>query len=317
MSAATPANGPASANGPAPANGPATNGLTISAPTIPASAASDAPSSPAAPAAPAIVAPTLTPYQVVECARRSDRPHLPVFIAGLFTDFFETHGDRLYRDDPALICGIALFEGRPVTVAGHLKGSDLDENLACNFGMPHPEGYRKFQRALAQAEKFGRPVITFIDTPGAYPGAEAEERGQGEAIARCLYELSNVSVPVIVVVTGEGGSGGALALGLGDCVLMFENAVYSVVSPEGFASILWKDARRAKEAAEVMRLTASDLLAAGMIDAVLPEPAGSAAANPAEAIATLKPHLRDALDRLAVFGTKELLARRYRRYRRL
>jgi acetyl-CoA carboxylase carboxyl transferase subunit beta len=257
-----------------------------------------------------------TPHQEVACARRGDRPHLRDFIDGLFTDFFETHGDRLFGDDRSLICGIANFEGLPVTVAGHVKGSDLNENIACNFGMPHPEGYRKFQRAIAQAEKFGRAVITFIDTPGAYPGAEAEQRGQGEAIARCLYELSHVAIPIIVVVTGEGGSGGALALGLGDCVVMFEHAVYSVLSPEGFASILWKDARRAKEAAEVMKLTAGDLLAFGMTDAVLPEPEGSAAAAPAKAVASLKPYIRKALAHLGALDTDELLTRRYERYRR-
>jgi acetyl-CoA carboxylase alpha subunit len=170
------------------------------------------------------------------------------------------------------MCGIARFENTPVTIAGHVKGTNVTENITCNFGMSHPEGYRKFQRALAQAAKFKRPVITFIDTPGAYPGAEAEQRGQGEAIARCLYELSDIEVPVIAVVTGEGGSGGALALGLSDCVLMYEHAVFSVLSPEGFASILWKDAGRAKEAAAIMKLTAPDLLAFDMVDAVIAEP---------------------------------------------
>jgi acetyl-CoA carboxylase carboxyl transferase subunit alpha len=238
------------------------------------------------------------------------------FIDGLFTDFFETCGDRLYRDDPALICGIARFEGLPVTVAGHVKGSNITENIACNFGMPHPEGYRKFQRALAQAAKFGRPVITFIDTPGAYPGAEAEERGQGEAIARCLYELSSAPVPIIVVVTGEGGSGGALALAVGDHVLMFEHTVFSVLSPEGFASILWKDARRAKEAAAIMKLTAADLLASHMVDMLLPEPEGGASADHTAAVASLKPHLRKALAFLKTLDTSELLAHRHQRYRR-
>lgn len=258
----------------------------------------------------------LTPHQQVECARRIDRPHVHSFIDGLFTDFFETCGDRLYRDDHSLICGVARFEGKPVTVAGHVKGSNINENIACNFGMPHPEGYRKFQRALAQAEKFKRPVITFVDTPGAYPGAEAEERGQGEAIARCLYELSRVPVPVIVVVTGEGGSGGALALGVGDELLMFEHAVFSILSPEGFASILWKDAGRAKEAAVIMKLTAADLLNFNMADNVLPEPEGSAAANPQTAIDALRPYLRKALTHLCALSADELLARRYKRYRR-
>jgi acetyl-CoA carboxylase carboxyl transferase subunit alpha len=259
---------------------------------------------------------TASPYQEVVYARRAERPHVRDFIDSLFEDFFETCGDRLYRNDPSLICGIARFEGRPVTVAGHVKGSDVTGNIACNFGMPHPEGYRKFQRALSQAAKFKRPVITFVDTPGAYPGAEAEQRGQGEAIARCLFALSEVTVPVIVVVCGEGGSGGALALGVGDQVLMFEHAVFSVLSPEGFASILWKDAKRAQEAAAIMKLTARDLLAFGMVDAVLPEPEGSAAEDAQAAITTLRPYLRDALAKLSEFDIDELLARRYERYRR-
>jgi acetyl-CoA carboxylase carboxyl transferase subunit alpha len=238
------------------------------------------------------------------------------FIDRLFTDFFETRGDRLFGDDRSLVCGVARFEGMPVTVAGHVKGADLNENISCNFGMPHPEGYRKFQRALAQAEKFGRPVVTFIDTPGAYPGAEAEKRGQGEAIARCLLEMGRAPVPLVVVITGEGGSGGALALGVGDYVVMLEHAVYSVVSPEGFASILWKDPRRAEEAAAAMRLTSADLLAARMVDAVSPEPEGSAAADPAAAIETLRPHLSAALAQLRALSTDDLLARRYERYRR-
>jgi acetyl-CoA carboxylase carboxyl transferase subunit beta len=298
----------------------------------------------------------LVPHQEVERARHAERPHVRDFIDGLFEDFFETCGDRLYRDDRSLICGIARFEGMPVTVAGHMKGTDLNENIACNFGMPHPEGYRKFQRALAQAAKFGRPVITFIDTPGAYPGAQAEERGQGEAIARCLYALSGVAVPVIAVVTGEGGSGGALALGLADCVLMFEHAVFSVLSPEGFASILWKDATRAREAAEVMRLTSADLFAFGMVDVVIEEPAddvpggqqattptpdgsqaastgkrppstappattptpdGSQAANRrALMVEALRPSLSRALASLVALDADELLARRHERYRR-
>jgi acetyl-CoA carboxylase carboxyl transferase subunit beta len=287
-----------------------------SAPPAPSAAAPSAAAPSAAAPRTSSAAPALTPHEEVACARRGDRPHVRDFIDGLFTDFFETRGDRLYRDDPALICGIARLEGMPVTVAGHVKGTDITKNIACNFGMPHPEGYRKFQRALAQAVTFGRPVITFIDTPGAYPGAEAEERGQGEAIARCLYELSSVPVPVVVVVTGEGGSGGALALAVGDQVLMFEHAVFSVLSPEGFASILWKDSQRAKEAAEVMKLTAGDLLASHMVDTLLPEPEGSAAADHAAAIASLKPHLLQALTRLRALDTSELLARRHQRYRR-
>lgn len=257
-----------------------------------------------------------TPQQQVELARRADRPHLRSFIDGLFEDFFETHGDRHYADDRALITGIASFMGIPVTVAGHVKGVGLTENVACNFGMPHPEGYRKFLRAIKQAEKFGRPVITFIDTPGAYPGAEAEQRGQGEAVARCLFELSELKVPIVVVVTGEGGSGGALALGLGDYIIMFEHAVYSVLSPEGFASILWKDSKRSAEAADVMKLTSDDLRRYGMLDVVVPEPEGSIAANPTQAIEALRPLLHDALSSLSKLDTTTLLHRRYEKYRK-
>ena len=190
----------------------------------------------------------LTAEDRVFLARHPDRPHIDETISALFTDFFEQRGDRQCREDPAILGGVARFHGMPVTVIGHRKGSSLEENLACNFGMPGPEGYRKALRLMKQAEKFGRPIITFIDTPGAYPGKDAEERGQGEAIARNLMEMSGLTVPVIAVVTGEGSSGGALALGVANHILMLENAVYSVLSPEGFASILWKDASRSGEA---------------------------------------------------------------------
>lgn len=217
-----------------------------------------------------------TPEEKVKLARHPERPGTADFIDALFTDFFEQRGDRLGGEDPSILGGIARFHGRPVTVVGHRKGRNLEENLRCNFGMPSPEGYRKAQRLMRQAEKFSRPVITFVDTPGAYPGKEAEERGQGEAIARCLALMSSLEVPTIAVVTGEGGSGGALALAVANRVLMLEHAVYSVLSPEGFASILWKDSSRADEACGVMKLTAQDLRRGGIVQGVLREPEGGA-----------------------------------------
>ena len=220
-----------------------------------------------------------TPEEKVQLARHPDRPGTVDFIHALFTDFFEQRGDRLCGEDASILGGIARFHGRPVTVLGHRKGKNLEENLCCNFGMPSPEGYRKAQRLMRQAEKFGRPVITFVDTPGAYPGREAEERGQGEAIAQCLALMSALTVPVIAVITGEGGSGGALALAVANRVLMLEHAVYSVLSPEGFASILWKDAGRAGEACGVMKLTAQDLRRGGIVQGVLREPEGGAHTN--------------------------------------
>ena len=217
-----------------------------------------------------------TPEEKVRLARHPDRPGTVDFIHALFTDFFEQRGDRLCGEDASILGGIARFHGRPVTVVGHRKGKNLEENLRCNFGMPSPEGYRKAQRLMRQAEKFSRPIITFVDTPGAYPGREAEERGQGEAIAQCLALMSTLEVPVISVITGEGGSGGALALAVANRVLMLEHAVYSVLSPEGFASILWKDSSRAGEACGVMKLTAQDLRRGGIVQGVLREPEGGA-----------------------------------------
>lgn len=236
-----------------------------------------------------------TPAQKVALARHAARPGTADYIQALFTDFFEQKGDRLYGEDAAILGGIALFHGKPVTVLGHRKGRNLQENTRCNFGMPSPEGYRKAQRLMQQAEKFGRPVITFVDTPGAYPGLEAETRGQGDAIARSLAVMSRLQVPLIAVVTGEGGSGGALALAMGNTVLMLEHAVYSVLSPEGFASILWKDAARAKEACDVMKLTAQDLLDLGVADEILPEPPGGAHTDPQAMFATLDAALQEAL----------------------
>lgn len=221
-----------------------------------------------------------TAAQRVALAREPDRPGAAEAVAALFTDFFEHKGDRLCADDPAVLAGAGLFHGRPVTVLGTRKGRNLEEKMRCHFGMPTPEGYRKALRAMDQAEKFGRPIVSFVDTSGAYPGLEAEARGQGEAIASCLARMSTLNVPFLAVILGEGGSGGALALAMGNRVLMLENAVYSVLSPEGFASILWKDASRAKEACEVMKLTAADLAALGAADVIVPEPPQGAHTDP-------------------------------------
>ena len=257
----------------------------------------------------------LTPAQRVALARHPERPGTEDFIAALFTDFFEQRGDRLCGDDPSILGGIALFHGRPVTVVGHRKGRNLEEHVACRFGMPSPEGYRKAQRLMRQAEKFGRPVVTFIDTPGAYPGLEAEARGQGEAIARCLALLSALTVPVVAVVTGEGGSGGALALGVGNRVLMLENAVYSVLSPEGFASILWKDASKAEKAAQVMKLTAQDLKELGIIEQILPEFPIVSSDNMNRVTLYMKRKIAGFLVKYQQMSGEELAEQRYQRFR--
>lgn len=259
----------------------------------------------------------LTPAQRLALARHPDRPGTAEFLAALFTDFFVQRGDRLCGEDRSILGGIARFHGRPVTVLGHRKGRTLEEHVACRFGMPNPEGYRKAQRLLSQAEKFRRPVITFIDTPGAYPGLEAEARGQGEAIARTLALMSALTVPVISVVTGEGGSGGALALGVGNRVLMLENAVYSVLSPEGFASILWKDSSRAEEACGVMKLTAADLLELEVIDGVIPEPEGGAQTDPQAVYRALDQALTQALEGLEKQRPLSLAAARYQKFRKM
>ncbi|NLF34844.1 MAG: acetyl-CoA carboxylase carboxyltransferase subunit alpha, partial [Clostridiales bacterium] len=220
--------------------------------------------------------PELTAAQRLAIARHPQRPNITDYIQGLFTDFFEQKGDRLCGEDGAILGGVALYHGKSVTVIGTRKGKTLEENLRCNFGMPNPEGYRKALRLMRQAEKFRRPIITFIDTSGAYPGVDAEAHGQGEAIARNLYEMSQLTVPVIAVITGEGNSGGALALGVANRVLMLEHAVYSILSPEGFASILWKDASRQEEACALMKLTAPELLRLGVVDDIISEPDGGA-----------------------------------------
>ena len=234
----------------------------------------------------------LTAAQRVAIARHPQRPNITDYIQALFTDFFEQKGDRLCGEDAAILGGVALYHGRPVTVIGTRKGKTLEENLKCNFGMPNPEGYRKALRLMRQAEKFRRPILTFIDTSGAYPGLEAEAHGQGEAIARNLYEMSRLTVPVIALITGEGNSGGALALGVANRVLMLENSVYAILSPEGFASILWKDSARHEEACELMKLTAPDLLELGVIDGIIPEPEGGAHLAPAIAIRQVDQVLR-------------------------
>jgi len=257
----------------------------------------------------------LSAEQKVYLARHPRRPKTSQFISELFTDFFEQRGDRRCRDDASILCGIALLDGRPVTVIGHRKGMTIEENMACNFGMPGPEGYRKALRAMQQAEKFGRPVITFIDTPGAYPGMEAEERGQGEAIAANLAEMSRLRVPVIAVITGEGNSGGALALGVADRMLMLENAYYAVLSPEGFASILWKDPARRGEACDVMKLTAGDLMEFGIVDEIIPEPVGGAQRDPQALYGKLKAAILSRLQELDALTADELIAQRYAKYR--
>lgn len=257
----------------------------------------------------------LTAAQRVALARKPGRPGVAEFMHALFGDFFEQRGDRSQTDDPSIMGGIARFHGRPVTVIGNRKGSTIEERIACNFGMASPEGYRKAQRIMRAAEKFGRPIITFVDTSGAYPGLEAEAHGQGEAIARSIELMSSLTVPVVSVITGEGGSGGALALAVGNRVLMLENAVYSVLSPEGFASILWKDASRADEACEVMKLTADDLLELGVVDGIVPEPAGGADENPAALYQVLDTAITHELAELEKMSRSALLEDRYRKFR--
>ena len=253
----------------------------------------------------------------VYLARHPKRPHIDDFIEHLFTDFFEQKGDHLYDEDASIYGGIARYKGMPVTVLGHRKGRTMEENIRFNFGMPRPEGYRKALRLMEQAEKFGRPIITFIDTPGAYPGMEAEEHGQGEAIARNLAAMSSLHVPVIAVVTGEGISGGALAISVANQILMLENAVYSVLSPEGFASILWKDASRHEEACEVMKLTARDLREAGVADHLIPEPLGGAQTDPERLYASLDIVLEKSLNDLLKLSPEEVRKQRQEKYRNI
>lgn len=255
-------------------------------------------------------------WQRVQRSRASDRPFAQDYIAALTEDFVELHGDRLYGDDAAIIGGLGTVDGRPVTIVGVRKGRKLKESIACNFGMPNPEGYRKALRLMRQAEKFGRPVLLLVDTAGAYPGKEAEERGQGEAIARNLWELSGLRTPVLSIFIGEGGSGGALALGLADEVWMFENACYSILSPEGFASIIYKDAGKAALAAESMKLTAAELYALGIIERVLPEPEPLTLPQLTQRSAELRREVGAFFERCAGLDTEALLHRRYERFRK-
>lgn len=259
---------------------------------------------------------TLEPWDKVLLARKIERPRGRFYINALCEHFMELHGDRAFRDDPAIVGGIGEIEGRVVTIIVQSKGNTAKENVASNFGMPHPEGYHKALRLMKQAEKFNRPIICLIDTPGAYCGIGAEERGQGEAIARNLFEMSQIKVPIISGVIGEGGSGGALALGVADKVFMQENAIYSVLSPEGFASILWKDASRAKEAARKMKLTAEDLLGYGIIDDIVLEPAGGAHKKPEAAADALKQYLVMQLNELEQVPREQLINNRYERFRK-
>lgn len=259
----------------------------------------------------------LSPADRVYLARHPNRPGITAYIAALFDSFVELKGDRLGKEDASILGGIALYKDHPVTIIGHRKGAGLDEHLRCNFGMPGPEGYRKALRLMRQAEKFGRPVITFIDTPGAYPGLEAEANGQSEAIARNLAAMSALTVPVIAVVTGEGSSGGALAIGVANTLLMLENAVYSILSPEGFASILWKDASRSEEACGLMRLTAPDLSRFGIIDGIVPEPPGGAHRRPRAVFRALDEALTRELKALRRQSGAALAAGRYKKFRQM
>ena len=259
----------------------------------------------------------LTAWQRTQLARHPKRPHTRDWCKLLLEDFLELHGDRVYGDDAAIVGGLARFEGQSVVVIGHQKGRDTREKIARNFGMPHPEGYRKALRLMELAAKFGKPVITFIDTPGAYPGLGAEERGQAEAIARNLKRMASLPVPIIAVVTGEGGSGGALAIGMGNRVLMLEYAVYSVISPEGCAAILWGDAGKAPDAAEAMRTTAPELLRLGVIDGIVPEPVGGAHRDWEGAAANLRAALREHLWTLRRRSPAELVSERHEKFRRL
>lgn len=260
---------------------------------------------------------TLSPMQRVQVARHPRRPYTLDYLRTVFSDFVELHGDRLFRDDPAMVGGWARLDGASVMVIGHQKGRDTKENLKRNFGMPHPEGYRKALRLMHMAERFSVPVITLIDTPGAWAGLGAEERGQAEAIARNLEEMATLKTPIIAAVIGEGGSGGALALGVADRVIMMENAIYSVISPEGCAAILWQDASQKERAAEALKLTARDHYQLGVIDEIVPEPAGGAHADPEQAGRSLKTALVKNLRELERLKPEQLIRRRFEKFQKM
>jgi acetyl-CoA carboxylase carboxyl transferase subunit alpha len=255
----------------------------------------------------------LSPWQVTRVARHESRPYTQDYLDMIAPDFQELHGDRMYADDPAIVGGIGRIDGQAVMFIGHQKGRDTKERVRRNYGMPKPEGYRKAQRLMRMAEKFSMPVVTFIDTPGAYPGVGAEERGQSEAIAQSLYMMAGLKTPIICVVIGEGGSGGALAIGVGDKLMMLQYSIYSVISPEGCASILWKSAEKAEDAAEAMRITASNLNEFGLVDEVLSEPVGGAHRNPKAMAEVVRNALLSSLEELAQLSTDQLLERRQQR----
>ena len=259
----------------------------------------------------------LTPWQRVQIARHPKRPYTFDYINLIMTDFAEIHGDRVFGDDKALVCGLAKIDGQKVVVMGHQKGRDTKENLMRNFGSAHPEGYRKAMRIMKLGEKFKLPIIVFIDTPGAYPGIGAEERGQAEAIAYNLMEMARVKVPIICFIIGEGGSGGALGIGVGDRICVLENAYYSVISPEGCAAILWKDRARAPDAAKALKLTAQDLLDLGLIDEIVREPLGGAHRDPAKTAAAIKESIKKHLKELSALAPAALIEARYEKYRKI
>ncbi len=259
----------------------------------------------------------LSRWEIVQLARHTGRPYAMDYIKLIFEDFIELHGDRVYGDDPAIIGGLAILEGKPVTVIGQQKGRDTKENIARNFGMPHPEGYRKALRLMKQAEKFNRPIISIVDTPAAYPGIGAEERGQALAIAENLRSMMELSVPIIAVVTGEGGSGGALGIAVGNKVMMLEYAIYSVCPPESCAAIIWKDGELAEKAAEELKLTAMDLLKAEIIDFIIKEPLGGAHRNHKETAANIKNTIIEALNEFQDLSGRELQEHRYQKFRKI
>jgi len=259
----------------------------------------------------------LSRWQRVQLARHPDRPYTLDYISRMLTDFVELHGDRAYRDDPAIVSGIGKLDGRPVAIIGHQKARDTKEKLRRNFGMPHPEGYRKALRVMKLAAKFGRPVITLVDTPGAYPGIGAEERGQAEAIARNLFEMSHLPVPVIIVIIGEGASGGALGIGVGDRILMLENTWFSVITPEGCAAILYHDAAKAAQAAEAMKVIPNDLKEMQIIDRIVPEPVGGAHSDFDQAAAIVKQIIKEELAELDTYSSRDLIRNRVEKYAKM